>query len=74
MDQKIAESLSDRALLVHTAVAVGVLEERTEGLPEMRQRLTKVEGDVNWTKRLFWGWAVPGTLALVGVLVKMLGR
>lgn len=74
MDQKSAEALSDRALLVHTAVAVGVLEERTEGLPEMRQRLTKVESDIGWTKRLFWGWAVPGTLALVGILVKMLGR
>ena len=70
MDQKIAESLSDRDLLVHTAVAVGVLEERTEGLPEMRQRLTKVESDVGWGKRLFWGWAVPSTLALVGFMVR----
>ncbi len=72
MDQKSAELLSDRDLLVHTAVAVGILEERTEGLPEMRQRLTKVESDVGWGKRLLWGWVVPGTLALVGVLVKTL--
>ncbi len=71
MDRGSAESMTDRDLLVHTAVAVGVLEERTEGLPEMRQRLTKVESDVGWMKRLFWGWAVPGTLALVGVLVKL---
>ncbi len=71
MDQESAKSLSDRELLVHTAVAVGVLEERTEGLPEMRQRLTKVESDVGWIKRLFWGWVVPSTLSFVGIFVKL---
>ena len=70
MDQKSAESLSDRDLLVHIAVKTGVLDERTEGLPELRQRLTKVEGDTGWLKRMFWGFAVPGTMAVVAVLFK----
>ncbi len=74
MDRGSAESMTDRDLLVYNAVEVGILMERTEGLSELKERVTKVEGDVGWTKRLFWGWAVPGTLALVGVLVKMLGR
>jgi len=66
------ESMSDRDLLVHTAIVCGVLEERTEGLPDMWQRLAKVENDVGWLKKAFWGWAVPGTLSLVGILIKLL--
>lgn len=71
MDQNSAESMSDRDLLVRTAVEVGVINERTEGLPELKQRVTRLEGDMAWVKRFFWGWAVPGTLALVGVLVRL---
>ncbi len=71
MDRESAESMDDRALLVHNTVEVGILMERTEGLPEMRQRLTKVESDIGWMKRLFWGWAVPSTLSFVGIFVKL---
>ncbi len=71
MDRGSAESMTDRDLLVYNAVEVGILMERTEGLPELKERVTKVESDIGWMKRLFWGWAVPGTLALVGVLVKL---
>lgn len=71
MDRGSAESMTDRDLLVYNAVEVGILMERTEGLPELKERVTKVESDLGWMKRLFWGWAVPGTLALVGVLVKL---
>ena len=71
MDRDSAESMDNRTLLVTIAVEVGILNERTEGLPELRQRVTKIESDMAWVKRFFWGWAVPGTLALVGVLVKL---
>jgi len=72
MDQKSAEALSDRDLLVRTAVEVGVINERTEGLPELKQRVTRLEGDMGWMRRIFWGFAVPGTMSIIGLVVKVL--
>ncbi len=72
MDRDSAESMSDRDLLVSTAVEVGILNERTEGLPELKQRVTKLESDMGWMRRIFWGFAVPGTMAVVGLIVRML--
>ncbi len=72
MDQKSAEALSNHDLLVHVAVEVGIVKDRTEGMPELRQRLTKVENDMGWVKKAFWGWAVPSTLALIGFMVKVI--
>lgn len=71
MDRRNLETMTERDLLVYTAVDVGILMERTEGLPELRQRLTKVESDMGWIKKVFWGWAVPSTLALIGFMVKV---
>lgn len=72
MDRDNAESMTDRALLVHNVVEVGILMERTEGLPALKERVAKVENDLGWLKKAFWGWAIPGTMALVGVLVKLI--
>ena len=72
MDQKSAEALSDRALLVRTAVEVGVINERTEGLPELKQRVTRLQGDMGWMRKIFWSFAVPSTMSMIGLVVKVL--
>jgi len=71
MDRGSAESMTDRELLVTTAVEVGVLNERTKGLPELKQRVTRLENDMGWMRRMFWGFAVPGTMSIVGLIVKV---
>ena len=71
MDRDSAESMDNRTLLVTIAVEVGILNERTEGLPELKQRVTRLEGDMGWMRRMFWGFAVPGTMSVVGLIVKV---
>lgn len=71
MNRDSAEAMTDRDLLVDMRVVVGILEDRTEGLPDLRQRVTGVEHDMGWLKKIVWAIVVPGTIALGGILLKL---
>ena len=71
MDRESAESMSAHELQIENAIGIGILMERTDGVPELKQRVTKLESDMGWMRRMFWGFAVPGTMSVVGLIVKV---
>lgn len=67
---------SDREIIIETRLAVARLEERTVDVPEFGTRLTKVETDVTWIKRIGGGFGslmVTVTTGIIAVILKMRG-
>ena len=61
MEKDHLDNYTDRDILVETRIVVARLEERTTDLPEVYSRLSKVEGDVNWIKKI---GAILGSMAI----------
>lgn len=67
------KGLNDRELLVECRIAVGILEERTECLYDMTAKVTKLETDMSWIKKVVYGIPTIGVVAATigGALLKL---
>ncbi len=69
MNRHEVEQQTDREILVDVRMTLAVIDERTTDVPEMRKRITTVERDVLWIRRIAIG--VGAVLAAaVGLLTK----
>lgn len=64
------EKRDDMLIEVHGKVMV--IDERTEGLKDLTERVAKVENDVKWIRRL--GVAIVPTTGFLGALVGTITR
>ncbi len=76
MEKDHLDDYTDRDILVETRIVVARLEERTTDLPGVYGRLSKVEGDVGWIKKIgavFGSVAVTVAVGTVTILLKIRG-
>ncbi len=57
----------ERKILMEIHSTCGILEERTAGLPKLKERVTTVEADINWLKRIVWA-LVPAGASAAGLI------